>query len=1011
MYRTDEDKSLIPGVADPTALLMRLAGLFAMLLALLPNFAGTLRAQTSTPSPLLQIDTGGHQATIKDVAFTPDGQFIVSAGDDKVIRVWDWQRGETVREIRGESGPGHAGKYYAMALSPDGNLLAAAGWLDAADAVEPCCGDIRLFDFRTGKLVRLLKGHDSNVYDLAFSPDGRFLASGGADNTALVFDLQTFTIAHRLEGHEKRVNQLAFSSDGRRLFTASYDGELRLWSLDDGKLVQRMQGHATRIFAIAVAADGKRLASGDADGKIRLWDAVSGEGKGEFADQKVSIGSLNFSRDGRQLLATCSFRCPENPGAFLYDVASGKAVQVYKGHDDMVRASTMSPDGKWAVTAGGNNNEIHVWNLQTGDLRQKLAGLGRIVYAVGFSPDGERLAFGDTHPCPSETACPNAVAQLDFVLGLPSSTRALERPRKRMAGAGEFLRAIAEQNGWTLKARAGGEYQRPDAILDLTDGKRPRGSIIRGATDGFGHSAYTFTREGAGLISGGDHGVLRAYLKKTAAPVLDYVGHEGQIMALAISPNGALLASASADQTVRLWNLRTGELLVSLLHAESGDWVMWTPQGYYDSSPNGDRMIGWQVNQGAELEARFIKARQLKQHLHSPEIIRRAISGGSAIRAIEDLRGKDPQLIRLLARKPPSFEVASPAFGSRVAGAEAQVVLQLQTDEEAPLEFEVAVNNRNVSAAATRGLKPVQQSGADNTTAGASKTLTVPLHNGRNDILIRARNQFGYIAERRLVIEGTGEGGLDKKGRLNIIAVGVNNYPNLPKVCSGPGGSCELSYAVADASDFLGTVIAKAGPLHAETARLLLVNGGDSAPTASNITTRIRDMLAASKPEDTTILFVAGHGVNIREDYFFVPTDAAMSQGNEWRNDSLVRWDVFAAALEQTEGTRMLFIDTCHAANAYNAKLEKQAGDARIVVFSATKPNSVSAELSEVGHGVFTHALLEGLAGEADHSGDSSIKILELGSYTSDKVEQLTNKSQVPVFYLSGVEDFVLARP
>ena len=130
--------------------------------------------QVSTTPPILQVDPGGHKAVIRDVTFTPDGRYLVSAADDKLIRVWDLETGKTVRTLRGQIGAGNEGKIYAMALSPDGRWLAAGGWLpgnrEDSDA-------IRLYDFTSGKLITLLKGHTSAVLSLAFSPDNRYLVS------------------------------------------------------------------------------------------------------------------------------------------------------------------------------------------------------------------------------------------------------------------------------------------------------------------------------------------------------------------------------------------------------------------------------------------------------------------------------------------------------------------------------------------------------------------------------------------------------------------------------------------------------------------------------------------------------------------------------------------------------------------------------------------------------------------------------------------------------------------
>src|SRR6185312_12888121 len=115
----------------------------------------------------------------------------------KVIRVWDWQSGKTVRTIRGETGPGHEGKIFTTALSPDGRLLAVGGWTHKECAAR--CGEIRLYEFATGNLKALLKGHTNVVLTLAFSPDGKRLISGGFDETAIVWDVESRTLLHRLK--------------------------------------------------------------------------------------------------------------------------------------------------------------------------------------------------------------------------------------------------------------------------------------------------------------------------------------------------------------------------------------------------------------------------------------------------------------------------------------------------------------------------------------------------------------------------------------------------------------------------------------------------------------------------------------------------------------------------------------------------------------------------------------------------------------------------------------------
>src|SRR5262249_18780820 len=231
-------------------------------------------------------------------------------GYDKVIRVWDWQKGVTVRTIRGQSGLGGEGKIYAMALSSDGRWLAASGYFQGVCPDQ--CEVIRLYDLASGELKALLRSSDAAV-SLAFAPDGNKLISGGAGDSAIIWDVERATPLHRLEGHPAGVYGVGFTPDGARAVTGS-DKTLRLWRVADGTLILEKKGlfedaerksHNAEVTALAVSSRGI-IASGDQGGEIWLWDGITGEALRMLANTTqtgLPIGSLRFSPDGTFLLS------------------------------------------------------------------------------------------------------------------------------------------------------------------------------------------------------------------------------------------------------------------------------------------------------------------------------------------------------------------------------------------------------------------------------------------------------------------------------------------------------------------------------------------------------------------------------------------------------------------------------------------------------------------------------------------------------------------------------------
>src|ERR1017187_538595 len=411
------------------------------LLLALALLSAALRAE----DPRLVIESGGHLSIIYSVAFTRDGKYRVSAGDDKVVRVWDVNTGQVVRVLRGQIGEGQVGQLYAAALSPDNRYLAVAGWL-GADAGT--WGAIRIHDFQTGAVLALLKGHTDVVASLAFSPDNRHLASGSHDKSVRIWDIETKTSVTLSPEHGDAIYGLAFSPDGKRLVSGSDDHSLRLWDVTIAKPIREMTGHQNWVRTALFSPDGKYIVSGSNDKTIRLWDGHTGQFIGQLAENESEVAALSFSPDGHRLLAgavSSPYICT------VYELPSGKLLTRFAENSNIVVATAISPDGETAATAGGNRQEIYLWSLSTGQIKRKLVGAGDTVWSVAFAKDGQSIAFGNQ----VANQGPNELGPLQKTILLRTAGETPVSLGTAVKSEADFIRASDQNGRFQLRTKAG----------------------------------------------------------------------------------------------------------------------------------------------------------------------------------------------------------------------------------------------------------------------------------------------------------------------------------------------------------------------------------------------------------------------------------------------------------------------------------------------------------------------------------------------------------------------------
>ncbi len=287
----------------------------------------------------------GYTNWVESVAFEPTmGTRLVSGGQDGIAKVWDVRTGEMRQSF-----PGHQQGLWSVDYSPDGKLLATG----SADST------VKLWEVRSGELLRTLPIDRGDVWRVKFSPDGRSIAGIGDNNVVYLWSLAGDLVA-TFSGHTNLVRAIAFSADGKLLATGSFDSCWRLWDIATSQPLGCYVGHTNWIWDLVFSPDSKLLASCSADRTVRLWDVATGETLHIFEGHTQEVVAVQFSPNGRELASSSGDRTIK-----IWEVETRSLLGTLSGHVDRVLSIGYSPDGK-LLASGSADETIKLWDVATG---------------------------------------------------------------------------------------------------------------------------------------------------------------------------------------------------------------------------------------------------------------------------------------------------------------------------------------------------------------------------------------------------------------------------------------------------------------------------------------------------------------------------------------------------------------------------------------------------------------------------------------------------------------------
>jgi WD40 repeat protein len=924
--------------------------------------------------PILRLETGMHTARINRIGVDAAERFLLTGSEDKTVRLWSLPEGQLLRTFRPPIGKGNEGKIYAVAISPDGKTIAAGGWTNYSQNKETF---IYLFDRTTGELTQRITGHLSVINHLTYSSNSHYLAASLGEGKGIrIYRSSNYDLVTKDTDYENNSLWVEFDNTGR-LVTSCLDGYIRLYDKNFNLLTKRKAPGGNEPSAVRFSPTGDKIAVGFNDStQVNVLSGKNLKLLYSPNTQDINNGSLfsvAWSQDGYTLYA--GGRYEENGKAHIL-----RWSRAGKGYRQA-----------WAASA---NTIMDIRTLTTGSV---VFGAGDPVFGI-FTAQDEKTLYREAGIADFRDN------QYGFLISKFGNKIqfGFEVWGKRPANF-----SVAER---ILKLNLASNLIKSNTSLNITNllDFFLLNGIIYYLEQGEIARSLAITPDGQYLLLGADWSLRLLYkqgyqLWQIPTPSITW--------GVNITENGKVAIASFGDGTIRWYRLTDGqELLAFFPHKDRKRWVIWTPQGYYDASVGGEELIGWHVNNGPDKAADFYDVGQFRDIYYRPDVISKVLDTldpQEALRLANQAMEIKPTPTTISQVLPPVIELLPPE-NSYFSTSELKLKYKVRKPSGEPIKtVKVMLNGRPYPNENISRLK--QKDFQEN------KIYTFTLHElPQEDINISLLAENRYTTSQPSMLSLTWKQ-ISERGRpssvenleqtrqhnLYVLAIGVSKYDD--------NSVSTLTYPAQDAEDFKELIEKQKGKGLYDKIKVQFLPNATKQQIFDGLNWLENTRMT---PDDTSILFLAGHGFNYKREYYFLPKDG---NSRKLHGTSLPYYEL-KRTMSLLPGKVLFFIDSCHAGGVSGGSLQMVdmnyisndlSSDSKgVVVFAASTGKQTSMEASDWKNGAFTEALLEGLTSKTI-SKNGQISQLHLGTYISDRVPELVKKvkpshQQTPTYYSPG---------